>query len=111
MSANNKQQVRPAKLDNLNKFITFLEAKLNQTIELFDFVKNEESLNASIDNEILTQHLSAVHFLQSAFTVFGFYFMHSSQPFNSELIRIIPQVNQNLAKILTFLTQLLKIYH
>jgi hypothetical protein len=99
MSSINKQQARPAKLENLNKFITFLEAKLNQTSDLFDFVKNEENMNASIDNEILSQHLSAVHFLQSAFTVFGFYFMHSSQPFNSELIRIIPQVKKSLALV------------
>ena len=79
------------KLENLERFINFLEAKLNKTIEEFDLVKNEEPMQTS-ESQISTQHLNAVNFLQSTLTLFGIYFMHADQPCNDQLIRIIPQV-------------------
>jgi hypothetical protein len=87
---NNKNS--PAKLEILEKFINFLEAKLNKTIEEFDLVKNVEPMQTS-EMQISMHHLNAVNFLQSTLTLFGIYFMHADQPSNAELIRIIPQVN------------------
>ncbi len=95
----NKLHIKPTKLESLNKFINFLEAKLNQAIELFDFVSEENIDSSSGSNEKETknyntsQHLDAVNFLQTTFSLFGFYLLKSYQPINPEVIRIIPQVN------------------
>ena len=94
----NKQHIKATKLESLNKFVNFLEVKLNQAIELFDSV-SEENIDtaASNSNEVKknyssSQHLAAVNFLQSTFSLFGFYLLKAYQPMNPELIRIIPQV-------------------
>ena len=95
----NKQHIKPTKLESLHKFINFLENKLNQSIELFDFVSEENIDSATgITNEKETanysssQHLEAVNFLQATFSLFGFYLLKSYQPINPEIIRILPQV-------------------
>ena len=97
----NKQNIKPTKLESLNKFISFLESKLNQAIELFDFVSEEniDSTSANTNdkdskNYNSSQHLAAVNFLQSTFSLFGFYLLKSYQPINPEVIRIIPQVRR-----------------
>ena len=93
----NKLHIKPTKLENLNKFINFLEAKLVQAIELFDFVSEDNIDSASNEKETknynTSQHLEAVNFLQTTFSLFGFYLLKSYQPINPEVIRIIPQVN------------------
>lgn len=95
----NKLHIKPTKLESLNKFINFLEAKLNQAIELFDFVSEEniDSSSGSSEKETknynTSQHLDAVNFLQTTFSLFGFYLLKSYQPINPEVIRIIPQVD------------------
>jgi len=96
--SNNKLHIKPTKLESLHKFINFLETKLNQAIELFDFVSEDNIDSASNSNEKETknyntsQHLDAVNFLQTTFSLFGFYLLKSYQPINPEVIRIIPQV-------------------
>jgi hypothetical protein len=89
-------------MENLSKFVDFLEQKLKQSIELFDFV-NEENIdddtakvNVELDTTKSQPHMSAVVFLQSVFSFFGYYMMKCYQPMNHELIRLIPLV------ILTF---------
>lgn len=77
--------------DKLKRFIDYLEENLNKSIELFDNI-SDDNLNENKDEIKSNQHLSAVNFLQCAFSWFGYYIMKSYQPMNYELTRIIPQI-------------------
>jgi proteasome activator subunit 4 len=98
----NKLSIKPIKLEGLHKFINLIEIKLNLAIELFDFISEENIDSSSTAAAALTvasnspntssQHLAAVNFLQSTFSLFGFYLLKSYQPMNSEVIRIVPQL-------------------
>lgn len=80
--------------EHLSKFVDFLEARLKQSIELFEYVK-EESIDANSEADTTTktqQHLSAVVFLQSTLSFLGNYMMKSYQPMNQELLRLVPLV-------------------
>jgi hypothetical protein len=86
----------------LNKFIDYLETKLNQSIELFDYVNEDiiDDNNASTSNssssiqqvENDSQKLAAVNFLQATFSWLGNFFSKSYQPINKETIRLIPKL-------------------
>ena len=85
------------KMENLKRFVDFLEMKLKQAIELFEFVKEENiddtsSAAAVVELEYTKsqQHMSAVVFLQTVFSFFGYYMMKCSQPMNRELLRLVP---------------------
>ena len=103
----NKQSIKPTKLENLHKFINFLEVKVNQAIELFDFVSEdnidkEQNGTSSTEKETHNynspQHLDAVNFLQSTFYLFSYYIMKSYQPISTEMLRIVPQVDYLIFK-------------
>ncbi len=87
------------KMENLSKFVDFVELKLRQSIELFDFVNEENidddttKINVELDSTKTPQHMSAVVFLQSVFSFFGYYMMKCYQPMNRELLRLIPLVD------------------
>lgn len=85
-------------MKNMNKFINYLEVKLNQAIELFDLVtieQTEENGEKEEKSDYKTvQHQSSINFLQTLFSWFGYYIYKSYQPINIEVIRIIPQVNK-----------------
>ena len=83
------------KLVNLEKFIDFVEVKLNKSIELFDKV-NDETMDQGDGKESSDykspEHIEAINFLQSIFIWFSYYMLKSFQPVNNQIIRIIPQV-------------------
>jgi hypothetical protein len=94
------------KMKNLSKFVDFIEIKLRQSIELFDFVNEENidddttKINVELDTTKTQQHMLAVVFLQSVFSFFGYYMMKCYQPMNYELLRLIPLVNVHCLDIL-----------
>ena len=88
--------------ENLNKFITYIENKLNQSNELFDYL-NEDVIdennsaaaatgNNSMQVENDSQKLAAVNFLQATFAWLGNFFSKSYQPINKETIRLIAKL-------------------
>lgn len=85
--------------ENLQKIVTYLEAKLNKAIELFAIV-NEDTIDGNPSETPITynteEHLMAINILQSVFSWFGYYMMKSFQPINSEILRLVPQVISKL---------------
>ena len=95
----------------MNKFINYLELKLNQSIELFDSINvDEENLDKESSLNYKTpQHQSAINFLQTIFAWFGHYIYKSYQPVNLEVLRLIPQlciVDKIAAQAVLFKSQL-----
>lgn len=103
------------KLNNktsLFKLIKFVDERLRKDIELFDYI-NEDNIETATtaatatattittttttattsgDGNKSVQHQSAVNFLQSVFSWFGYFILKSYQPINEQVFSLLPQV-------------------
>lgn len=83
------------KMNNLSKFIDLCEAKLMESIELFDLIESSEDKNAVKRNKI-EEIIGSANFLQTFLNWLILYISRSTQPLNLEILRLITFVNIKL---------------
>lgn len=84
----------------MKRFIDYIEASLNKSIELFEIFNEdgtvsddtEASKSSTVDIRKDKEHMSAVNFLQSLMNFFSFYMMKADQPMNKETLRLLTYV-------------------
>ena len=96
-SSSCSQLAKQLRMENLAKFIDFLIQRLTQSIELFEYIKEENIddgtvnlIPAAMDTSKSAQHMSAVAFLHTIFSFFGYYMIRCYQPMNHQLLRLVP---------------------
>lgn len=85
----------------MKKFVDYIEASLNKSIELFDIFNEDGTVSDIADGSKSTstidirkdkEHMAAVNFLQSLMNFFSFYMMKADQPMNQETLRLLTYV-------------------
>jgi hypothetical protein len=82
---------------NLKKFSEFIEIKLNESIELFEFINEEQidSSSLSVKNSDACndkKHVNAINFLHTLFAWYVYYMVKSAQPIKIEILRFTLKV-------------------
>ena len=90
-------------MQRMSQFISYIEANLSKSIELFDIFNEDGTVSeanggeaqkaSAVDIRKDKEHMSAVNFLQSLMNFFSFYMMKADQPLNKETLRLLTYVS------------------